>query len=396
MSDYQVVVIGAGPAGLSASQKLAQSGISVLCLDKKQELGAPKRCAEGIGGGWFKRLGLKPKPSFITSDIYGVSLVAPSGKTLEIRFPEISGHVIERKIFEKELAAKAAKDGAKIFARHSVEKATRENGKIKLLVESFDETKEITCDAIISAEGIESKIPRQLGVNTVHKLINVDSGFQYEMANIDFENPDLINMFFGNDIAPRGYTWIFPKSEGTANVGIGIGGNNTHLAKKYLDKFVQSHPGLKDGSIIEVNSGVVPVGGFMDDMTADNMIVVGDAAHQVDPIHGGGIGLAIESARLAADHLIECINSNDLSHKALSGYNAKWYEQRGNELMKRVKWRHVFENLDDKHFNEMAKAFTGKEILDLVDGKLDIKKLALTKLVSNPGLVSIMLKTLGQ
>ena len=108
MADYDVVIIGGGPAGLSAAELLANNGASVLCLDKKQEIGVPVRCAEGLGLGWFKRLNIKPDKSFCAADIYGACLYAPSGKKLEIRFPELSGYVLERRIFEKHLARQAA------------------------------------------------------------------------------------------------------------------------------------------------------------------------------------------------------------------------------------------------------------------------------------------------
>lgn len=395
MSDYDVIVIGAGPAGLSAAQVLAENEVSVLCLDKKQEIGVPVRCAEGLGGGWFERLNIKPHPSFCVTDIYGACLYSPANKKLEIRFPEVAGHVLERRIFEKVLAREAAKKGADLKVKTNITSAARENGQVKLKGEFMGEEVEHSAKMVISAEGVESKIARQLGLDTTNKLVDIDSGFQYEMAGIDYENPDLINLFFGNDVAPRGYVWIFPKGKHEANVGIGIGGTRAELAKDYLDKFIAKHEGLKNGSVIAVNSGCVPVGGFLDDMTRDNLIAVGDAAHQVNPIHGGGIGLAIEGARIGAEVAAEAIKKDDVSHHSLQAYNPRWYEARGTKLKSILKRRAMMEALSDDDYETIANSMTGEDVMKLAEGDLmQSAQIASTKLVKNPGLVKIMLKYL--
>ena len=395
MADYDAIVIGGGPAGLSAAEYLAKEKANVLCLDKKQEIGVPVRCAEGLGLGWFKRLNVKPDKSFCAADIYGACLYAPSGKKLEIRFPEISGYILERRIFEKQLARNAAKAGAKIEVKTNVINAEKKNNQVELTFERIGETNTVSADLIVSAEGVEAKIARQLGVNTVNNLNDIDSGFQYEMAGIDYENDDLINLFFGTDVAPRGYVWIFPKGKHEANVGIGIGGLTPELAKNYLDNFINKHEGLKNGSIIAVNAGAIPVGGFLDDMTSDRLIVVGDSAHQVNPIHGGGIGLAMEGARIAAEVAAQAVQKNDFSHDFLKQYNPKWYEQRGERLKAILKKRHMLEVLKDEDYEKLASSLDGDSVMKIAEGDLmQSAKIVAKKLIAHPGLAKIMLKYL--
>ncbi len=371
MQEFDAIIVGAGPAGLAAARKLAEAKMNVICLEKKQEIGVPKRCAEGLGGGWFERLGIKPDKRWAVREIEGAALYAPSGKKLELRFGKTAGYVLERRVFEKELAKQAVNAGAKIRVKHPVTSAVRENGKVKIEAGVRGDEEEYSAPLVLACDGVETQTARMLGLNTVNKLNDIDSGYQYEMAGIDYEGDDLINLFFGED----------GTTEGTA--------------KSYLDKFVESHPGLKQGSIVEVNAGAVPVGGFLDDMTADNLLVAGDAAHHVNPIHGGGIGLAMEGARIASDIAIGAHNAGDYSHKFLQKYNPIWYEKRGNQLKSILKRRHLFESLSDENLETLVNSLTGDDVLKIAEGELiESAKIVGKKLIKYPGLTKIMLKYL--
>lgn len=395
MESYDVLVVGAGPAGLAAAKRLAENSVDVICLDKKQEIGAPKRCAEGLGSAWFERVGIKPHPEWAVWEINGATFYSPKGKKLEVRLDSVSGYVLERKMFEKHLARDAAKAGAKIFAKHMVQDVKRVSGKVVAKVSSFGDEKEIAANLVIACDGVESKIARQLGMNTTNKLIDIDAGFQYEMANIDFEGTDLINLFFGTEVARRGYVWIFPKGKHEANVGVGIAGDSPKTAKYYLDKFVQNHSGLKNGSIIEVNCGCVPVGGFLDSLVANNLLVAGDAAHQVNPAHGGGIGIAMEGGQLAADTALEALKRKDFSAEFLAAYTEKWYAVRGDRLKRVLKARHMLEAMNDDDFEVLAESLTSEDILKIAGGDLiESAKTVTKKLIKNPKLAGLMLKYL--
>jgi digeranylgeranylglycerophospholipid reductase len=396
---YDIIVVGAGPSGLAAGLELAKGNASVLILDRKQEIGCPKRCAEGLSNRWFDIMNLKPKPEWAVQEIKGAVLYGPNGKDVKMKSETVLGYVLERKMFEKELAINAVKLGAKILLKHQVINAKRENGLVKLEVEVNNEVKEFKGKLVIACDGIDSLIARMLGLNTKNNLNDTDSGYQYEMTGISGYDENCLHLYFGTQVAPRGYIWIFPKREGTANVGIGIGAyvsNETKLnAKEYLDRWIQSQPGLKNGSIIEVNAGGIPVGGFLEKMTADNLLVAGDAGHMVDPIHGGGIGIAMEGGRLAAKNALRALKENDYTDKNLNQYTQEWFDTRGNELKRRLKSRHLLEQLSDDDFNYLAESITMDEALAIGNGtlsKTDMAILFTKKLVKRPGLVAIMMK----
>ncbi|MCK4883475.1 MAG: NAD(P)/FAD-dependent oxidoreductase, partial [Candidatus Diapherotrites archaeon] len=276
-----------------------------------------------------------------------------------------------RKMFEKYLAVEAVKLGAKIKLKTEAVSIIKEGSQIvgAKLNEMGDEY-EVRAKIVIACDGVDSRMARSAGLNTTNKLHDMDSGFQYEMANVKNDDKHALEMYFGTEIAPRGYIWIFPKGENVANVGIGIGGDSEKTAKYYLDKWIANDLRFKDASPIEINAGGIPVGGIMDNMVLDGFMVVGDAAHQVNPMDGGGIALAQEAGIIAAKIAVDAIEKNDLSANFLSKYNDIWIEQRGKELKKVWKVRQFFETLSDEDINFMAKKFgKGQDLLDFAFGK---------------------------
>ncbi len=391
---WDVIVVGAGPAGLYAGIELAKSKASVLILDRKQEIGCPKRCAEGLSLRWFEILGLKPHPEWSIQPIHGAALYGPNGKQIKMKNPKPQGFILERKIFEKHLAIDATRLGAKITMRHQVVDAKRVNGIVELKVEVNNETKILKTKLVIACDGIDSLVARMLNLNTKNNLNDTDSGYQYEMTGISGYDENLLHLYFGNDVAPRGYVWIFPKRDKTANVGIGIGAYEEKTAKYYLDKWIASQPNISKGSIIEVNGGGIPVGGFLESMSADNLLVAGDAGHMVDPIHGGGIGIAMEGGRLAGQVALRALKANDFSQKVLGTYTKEWYKLRGDELKRRLKSRHLLEKLSDDDFNYLAESITMDEALRIGNGtltKADKLVLFTKKLVTRPKLLKLMI-----
>jgi digeranylgeranylglycerophospholipid reductase len=394
--NFDVIVVGAGPAGISVADRCAEHGLKVIALEKDLQIGAPVRCGEGLGLGWFKRLNLPPNKDFAVQEIFGAVLYSPSEKKIEIRSDKVNGYIIERKAFEKFLARNAARKGAKFLTKTTVFDLIKEDNKIIGVKANFlGEEKEFYANVIVGADGVESTIARLAGLKTTNVLYHMDSGLQYEMAGIELDDPNMIHLFFGEKIAPRGYVWIFPKGKDYANVGIGISASNEKTARYYLDKWIKEHPKIRKGAILEVNCGGIPVGGFLEKMTSNNLIVVGDAAHQVNPIHGGGMGIAIEAGRLAADVIKEAHEKEDFSDESLSIFNQKWFELRGNELKIILRKRQMFEKLSDQDFETLASAFTGEEIQKLVSKDLVQSAAIVTKkLIKHPRLAALLLKYL--
>lgn len=388
---YDVVVGGAGPGGCATAKTIAEKGLDVLLLEKRPSIGSEKRCAEGLSIGTLDiikdKIGKIPKKCFARM-INGALVYAPNGKEIKIDFGEDAGAVMERKVFDKWLATQASRAGAEVHARTEVVDVIKEKDFVKgVIIKKDGEKKKIKSKVVVAADGIESTMARKAGLNTTNKVSNVDSGYQYEMSGLNLRDSRKIEIFMGNEIAPRGYCWVFPKGKDIANVGIGIA-RSEKRAKYYLDKFIQENPKIfSDASILEVNAGGIPVGGFLENMVLDGFLVVGDAAHQVNPIHGGGMKEATIAGSMGGEVIFEAIEKGDVSKKQLSKYNKRWWKERGKNLRKVEKLREVVEKLSDEDFNNLAENLEGEDLVEFSRGNklFKIGKL----LIKKPRLLSL-------
>ena len=384
--EYDVIVVGAGPAGSSTALTIARRGLNVLIVDRNQELGCPKRCGEGFGDYALNQIGLKRNEKWVDQYINGALLYAPNGKEIVMDYGKDVGYIIDRKKFDKWLALEACKAGAQIQTKTIVDDIIKENDFVKgihakFLSEHFD----IRAKVVVAADGAESTIAKKAGMKIPSSPNFFDSGFQYEMAGIDLEDKKKLEFYFGQKIAPGGYIWIFPKGEDRANVGIGISAKNSKTAKAYLDKFIKTNRKFERGSIIEVNGGAIPLGGIIPDMVMNGLLVVGDAAHQINPLHGGGLAESIIAGKIAGTVISDAIAKNDVSRRGLSNYNRVWWKERGNKLKNLEKAKTLFEKLSDRQLNTLANELDKKKIEEITSGNLS----KLMKLISKLAMVGI-------
>jgi len=324
---YDVLVIGGGPAGAIAAKTAVEEGLSACLVEKRPAIGAPVRCAEGIGKEALHEF-MDPNPKCISAEMTGASIVAPDGFLMKLESGLAGnkvGYILDRKFFDREMVWKAAEAGADVAVKTRASAPIMEKGFVKgAKVECCGTVTKVTADVVIAADGVESKFSRWCGIDTTVPLSEIMSSVQYVMADVDIDMHSTV-FYLGNEIAPQGYLWVFPKGERSANVGIGISGKKSgegHRAKDYLDRFVKKT--FPQGKSIECIAGGVSVCRPLDCTVADGLIITGDAARVVDPLTGGGIYNSMYTGRLAAQIAAECIGKGDVSKNKLMVYDKTW------------------------------------------------------------------------
>lgn len=390
-SNYDAIVVGSGPAGTAFAKKCAKAGMKILVVDKKKEIGSPVRCGEGIAEHTEAELGIKLQPQAIGTPIEGAALWSPNYKKLVFKTPATQGYVLERKIFDKHLAMDAARAGAHFLPHTLVTSVIKKEGKpTGLRMTHMGEEVEVFANLIVSAEGMEARIARELGFSAKSTLYDVDTCFEYEMVNVPCEG--LIELFFSSRLAPRGYIWVFPKAGDVANVGIGIGGSVNEFSanpKMLLDKFIaENKERFGRAEPVEYKGGIISVGAPQQTVVADNAMVIGTAGHLVDPIHGGGIGLAIQSGVMASEAVVAAFSKGDYSRKQLEPYEKQVKEKMEPKLLKRLKLRKVMEKLNDDDWNNVFKEINPQDVDKILNG--EYKPVAAKILLKHPTLIKVL------
>jgi len=375
---YDVIVVGGGPAGAVAARFAAEGGASVLLIEKRQEVGDPIRCAEGVGTKDLNQY-LDIETRWIAAPIKGATLYVPDGTPIKMRPKDpdqVYGYILERKIFDRALVDKAANAGVEVRTKTSATGLIKTDGKITgVKIMHLGVEKEVSAKIIIGADGVESKVGRWAGIDTTLKLKDIEAGVQYLMTGIDID-VDNVEFFMGNHYAPGGYVWIFPKGPNRANVGIGILSSKIKDKRPidYLNEFIEKR--FPNGKIIEMNYGGIPVSGGIDKIYGDGVMLIGDAARLTDPITGGGIKHALYSGEIAGTVAAEAVKAENYSAKFLKKYQEDWEKKCGKIMALDLKLKEYYIDMTDEEANKIAKSMEGEDLTDALEIAQLVKILA--------------------
>ncbi|MDP4173044.1 MAG: NAD(P)/FAD-dependent oxidoreductase [Bacteroidota bacterium] len=375
---YDIVVVGAGPAGSMAARFAAEKGVSVLLLEKDRDVGYPVRCAEAVVSAGLEEF-ISPDKKWIASEINKFSLFAPDNTEVVLEFP-FTGFVLERRIFDYELAKQAASFGTDVLTRAYVNGLLFDGNKVcGVKFEHRGEQKQVKAKVVIAADGVESRVGRWAGLKTHVDFREMESCAQVTISNINVK-ADTCYFYFGKDVSPNGYLWVFPKGDSTANVGLGVSGlvGKNRSALSYLNEFLETNfPGAP---VLTSIAGGVPCSITLEKISAPGIMLVGDAARQVNPISGGGIISGMRGGRIAGRIAAESILSNKPDH--IFSYDKEWHEKVGkkHEASNRLK-EGVF-NFSDEKLNNLAHSF-----LKVPMEKRTLGNLCRTALINQPSLL---------
>jgi digeranylgeranylglycerophospholipid reductase len=374
---YDVVVVGAGPAGATAAHVAARAGLSVLLLEKRQEIGSPVRCAEAVARGPFSTL-VEPDPRWIANEVTQAEVtVIAGGERRTMRASGGRGYILERRLFDRALAERAAQAGAEVRVKTAVTGLLVDGGRVRgVRIRRGDflggGAVDVAASVVIAADGIEAQVARWAGLDVWLPLEDTMVCVQYLLAGVEVD-PTCTYYTICHEVAPGGYTWVFPKGEGRANVGLGVQadlwqamaarfpadaessgpdvtGDGTVLG--FLDRFIQERPALAQGYPVTLVAGNVPVAPPPRPAVTGGLMSVGDAARQVDPLTGGGIVNGMQAAGIAAQVAAEAIAAGDTSPAFLSRYEERYHQAVGRKMARnhRLRGRFPLQKRADERF----------------------------------------------
>ncbi|MFQ5648780.1 MAG: NAD(P)/FAD-dependent oxidoreductase [bacterium] len=378
---YDCIVVGGGPGGAWAAKHAADNGARVLLLEKDREIGTPVRCAEAVGVAGLRAV-VEPRPRWISNTIQGAILVSPHGRQVVIASDSEQGYMLDRKIFDYELVQIASMSGVEVLTKAYVCDLIKSNGAVQgVRVQHLGQRYDIGAKIVIGADGVESRVGRWAGLRTNTKMKDMESCLQMTLTNLDLD-PRYVIFYFGRDVAPGGYLWVFPKNDRVANVGLGISGEfaREKSARRYLQEFIANH--FPHASVLYTVVGGVPCAPTLRKIVADGLMLVGDAAHQVNPISGGGITTAMLAGQIAGRIAAAAVQEEDYSAKRLQHYARAWHQAEGKNHQRFHKIKRAIYKLTDDDLNR-----TADSVLELPPEKRTLVNIFKCALVKHPSLI---------
>ncbi len=330
---HDVIVVGAGAGGSSAASLLARQGVDVLLLDKSTAARDTVRC-DGLmpqAVYWLDRLGCAAEVlAEARGCIKACDLYLDGRHLLTGRFPDDTLYpdfalLVLRRRFDEILRRHALASGARWQGRTLVRGLEREDGLVRVIAETDGRSAEYQGRIVIGADGASSAVSRAIGNDLKDGVLGLSVRTTYADVNCD---PG-IRVYFNRDYFPS-YGWMFIDEHRTACVGVGCAVDPKFPPADNLGPALRQ---FTDTDLRETLAGAQRIGPFSggiaghyrpEAITADGVILIGDAANQADPLNRGGIHTAIESAFYAVEACRHALAAGDFSRAALYRYEALW------------------------------------------------------------------------
>ncbi len=398
MDCYDIVVAGAGPAGLHTARRAAMRGANVLIVEEHYEIGKPMQCAGLVTPRVFEIVGDSPRRAIVNS-LRGAHIYSPSGMLINVDGKCERAVVIDRSSFDAELARLAIRAGAKVKVGSKVEGA-RSLGMpskgLELSISSHDGIQKINTKLLVAATGSQSRLPRMFGIPPPREIL---SGFEVEYAGAANMQRDFVELFAGSKVANDFFAWIIPlSSEGNALAGLCVANSHSNAFEafsKFKHKIASKFIGT--AKPIRYLAGTIPTG-LLAKTYADNFFVVGDAACQVKPLTGGGVYTGLKAAEQSAKVAVEALESGDLSNAFLARYQKAWMAEIGKELKRGWKLRELYLRLSDEEMDEILAIINDPKLLETISKYGDIdypSKVSMVMFKKVPRLVKFAPRILG-
>jgi len=321
-TNWDVIVIGAGPAGSTAAGLIAEAGFEVLLVEKDNEPGKGNSCAGGMALALAEKLKLDDK--VIEKMISGCTLYFNTSTSgWRVKSPRFV--TVYRRVFDKFLAEQAVDGGVTLLTSTRVVKVDRRNNKITVGIKNLTagSQEKLVAKLVVFADGINTLAQKTFGIGFKTRPGNTFLGLTYELE-AGTNTRDEFEAYFDRQTVPWGCYWIFPKKD---RINVGVACIRSQIRKNLrqcLDDFIESHRGLKERKKLRFTAGLIPLS-MARTIVSDNCLVIGDAAGMVNPLTGGGLVFAVKSGRLAAKTCVIALKKGKYTRTTLFRYPVSFW-----------------------------------------------------------------------
>lgn len=359
---YDVVVIGAGPAGNICAYLTAKAGLSTLVLEEHEQAGLFVNCTGIIGVEAFRRFNL-PKET-ILSKLQAITFYAPSGHSFRYDPHEPLACIVSRLQFDRRLADLAEAEGARFrFGYHG--RLIRVDADAVEIREREEDAGPVRAKVAVIATGFGSNLAQQVGLPGPKEIIY---GAQ---AEVEMEDLRDVEIYLGKDVAPESFAWVVPLStpeRGQGAAGIArVGLVASREAPQYFQRLLE-HPSIRPRiRTAEPKMLLSPIPTQPIECSyADRVLVVGEAAGQVKTTTQGGIYYGMLCASLAAEAIGFAAQRGDFRAQVLRRYEQAWTREIAKELETGLTLRQLFARLSDSQIDALVELGTRDDIIGLV------------------------------
>ena len=376
--DFDIVIVGAGPAGSSAAHEAARNGSIVALLEKESVVAETVRTS---GVTWIKDAQSFGIPEDCYNPIKNYSFCSPTN-TVTISDDVAKAAVLDVRKTYRHLAKQAQESGAKLFVDTNVTDVITDEQKkpIGVIAKSADKEIKFNAKVVIDCSGFQSVVGKMLGLVTQWERFGAGAEYEVRAENVDDKTWWLM---VGQKYSPAGYAWIFPVGGDIVRIGVGIGKPESNVdPTERLNELMENKEGpIKDlGAItkIEFHYGLIPNDGLSRKTVYDNLILVGDSAGQANPLVLEGIRYAIRFGRVAGKVASDSIKNDDTSENALKPYETDWKKAIESKINSASKVQNRWIGLSDEQWDkelDVISELSADEFLDFIRADFGISKI---------------------